>query len=146
MTSVYSQFKDTTQKTRIALLIDPDECSKENLKGRLAIANETNVNFVFLGGSLVTQSHLDDCIAWIKSETDIPLVLFPGNDSHISPNADAVLLLSLISGRNADLLIGKHVQSAPIIRQFAMAALDVGAFKLIVKRGMYYKDKVDKEG
>lgn len=130
METIYSRFINSSSSTQIALLIDPDECTQESAKERIEIANEVGVEFIFLGGSLVTHSHLEDCIDWIKCNTDIPLVLFPGNDSHISPKADAVLLLSLISGRNADLLIGKHVQSAPIIRQFKLEPIST-AYMLI---------------
>ncbi len=126
MATVYSQFTQKKDTPQIALLIDPDVCTQESIRSRMVIANAHKVDYIFLGGSLVMQSHLDDCLKWIKTETTIPVVLFPGNDSHIHPKADAVLLLSLISGRNADLLIGKHVQSAPIIRQFGLEAISTG--------------------
>lgn len=126
MTSVYSRFRSTTSKTQIALLLDPDECTQQTVQRRMEIANRLHVDFIFIGGSLVTSKQLDDCIAWVRSSTDLPLVLFPGNDSHISPEADAVLLLSLISGRNPDLLIGKHVQAAPLIRQYGLETISTG--------------------
>jgi putative glycerol-1-phosphate prenyltransferase len=124
--TVYQKFKSASSKPQIALLIDPDECTKESVKKRIEIANELNISFIFLGGSLVTNTHFEECIDWIKAETEIPVVLFPGNDNQISPKADAILLLSLISGRNADLLIGKHVHTAPLIRQFNLESISTG--------------------
>lgn len=67
---------------------------------------------IFLGGSLILQDRMDETIKLIREMTNIPIVLFPGNSQQIHPGADAILLLSLISGRNPDYLIGKHVESA----------------------------------
>ena len=72
---------------------------------------------VFVGGSLVISNRLNEVILQIKKNCNIPVLLFPGSPSQISRYGDALLYLSLISGRNADLLIGQHVISAPFIRQ-----------------------------
>lgn len=120
-------------KKKIALLIDPDKCTKKSLEKRLEIANITGVSFIFVGGSLLNYYLMDDCIRKIKSLTSIPVIIFPGNGMHISSEADAILFLSLISGRNADLLIGNHVHSAPIIRKFGLESIPTGY--MIVESG-----------
>jgi len=91
-----------------AVLIDPDKYDTRSLDLVMASANESHVDFIFVGGSLLTYDSLDETIQTIKSKTDIPVILFPGSIMQIHAKADALLLLSLISGRNPDLLIGNH--------------------------------------
>ena len=79
-----------------------------------------------MGGSLITDYVMGDVIAKIKSYTNIPVVLFPGNSLHIDSQADAILLLSLISGRNPEFLIGQHVISAPVLRKSGLEILPTG--------------------
>lgn len=81
--------------------------------------NDAKVDFVFVGGSLMVTQHLDECIQTFKSHSDIPVILFPGSPSQVSRYADALFYLSLISGRNPELLIGAHVVSAPMVDQAA---------------------------
>ncbi len=96
-----------------AILIDPDKVTQK-IAGHLAMqAQEAKADYIFFGGSLMVSNHVDACISAIKAETNIPVVLFPGNPNQISSYADALLYLSLVSGRNAELLIGAHVTSAP---------------------------------
>jgi putative glycerol-1-phosphate prenyltransferase len=123
---VYSAILQSRNKKKFALLIDPDSCSAGDLEVRLQRANDAGVDFVFLGGSLITRKNFDECVANIRRLSKLPLVLFPGNDSHIHPDADAVLFLSLISGRNPELLIGKHVHSAPLIRKMGLESIPTG--------------------
>lgn len=99
----------------IALLLDPDKTGKETLKKVLRIATESGTDYIFTGGSLSFRN-IDDLIADIKKNTSLPVVLFPGNLLQLSLRADIILLLSLISGRNAELLIGNHVTAAPYLR------------------------------
>ena len=80
----------------------------------------------FVGGSLVVSDHLDDCIAQIKKESSIPVILFPGSPSQLSKHADALLYLSLISGRNPELLIGQHVISAPFVKKSGLEIMPTG--------------------
>jgi putative glycerol-1-phosphate prenyltransferase len=117
-------FKKQGKKT--ALLIDPDKCKSQSLEERLAAASGAGTTFIFVGGSLLNYYLMDECVERIKRMTDIPVVLFPANGMHISPKADAILFMSLISGRNADLLIGNHVHSAPIIRKYGLEAIPTG--------------------
>ena len=80
----------------------------------------------FVGGSLVVSDHLDECIAQIKKESSIPVILFPGSPSQLSKYADALLYLSLISGRNPELLIGQHVISAPFVKKSGLEIMPTG--------------------
>lgn len=97
----------------IAVLIDPDKTTnKERLKILLDKAKFAGVNFLFIGGSEVSSKDFLDCLKTIKSLSEIPVVIFPGASNQISDQADGLLFLSLISGRNPDFLIGHQVQAA----------------------------------
>lgn len=102
-----------SQKGQIAVLIDPEKCSNfDALKSLLAKASFAKIDYIFVGGSTVTKDEFDSTIDFIKKHSSIPLVIFPGSSHQISEKADAILYLSLLSGRNPDYLIGHHVQSA----------------------------------
>lgn len=114
-------------KKSIAVLIDPDKADDlARLKHLVHLANENCVDFFFVGGSLITTPNLSEVIQTIKEDVHIPVVLFPGSSLQIDPSADAILFLSLISGRNPDLLIGQHVQAAPILKNNRMEVLPTG--------------------
>lgn len=100
----------------LAVLIDPDKYSDEALIHTIGICDTEGVDFIFTGGSLLMDNRLETLIGLIKENSNIPVVLFPGNGFQICELADGILLLSLVSGRNADLLIGQHVTSAPLLR------------------------------
>ena len=108
------------------MLIDPDKIMMGKLTSTIEIAEKANVDFIFIGGSLVVTSKLDEIILHIKKETSIPLVIFPGNPSQVSRYADGLLYLSLISGRNPDLLIGQHVVSVPMVRESGLEVISTG--------------------
>ena len=118
--------KKKTGKKAFAILIDPDKVSTTSLRTVVDLGNKANVDFFFVGGSLVITDHLDDCILQIKKESAIPVVLFPGSPSQISRHADALLYLSLISGRNPELLIGQHVVSAPFVKKSGLEIISTG--------------------
>jgi putative glycerol-1-phosphate prenyltransferase len=110
-----------------ALLIDPDKIKDQgNLVKLINIAVENRVNFFFVGGSLLTGNNMHQVIQLIKSNSQLPVVLFPGSNMHIDVSADAVLFLSLISGRNPDLLIGQQVIAAPILKRSNLEILPTG--------------------
>ena len=110
-----------------ALLIDPDKVhDRASLQRLVNMAIENEVDFFFVGGSLIVSDFLSGCISDIKSATDIPIILFPGNNQYIDLQSDAILYLSLISGRNPDLLIGQHVLSAPILKRSKMEVWPTG--------------------
>ncbi len=109
-----------------AVLIDPDKLDDASLKTTIKLAVDAKVDYFFVGGSLVVTDTLDKVVATIKSSCTIPVVLFPGSPDQITPKADALLYLSLISGRNPELLIGQHVISAPFVRQSGLEIMPVG--------------------
>lgn len=108
-----------TGRKGFAWLIDPDDVNSfEIFEDRLLEALRLKVDFIFLGGSLIQRNSINEIIRFIKkTEEQIPVVLFPGNSLQFSPMADAILFLSLISGRNSDLLIGQHVSIAPLLEK-----------------------------
>jgi phosphoglycerol geranylgeranyltransferase len=117
---IYTRLQEKQQANRkqIAVLLDPDSIgSEQELLHTLELCNSANVDLILVGGSLITNGFWDRCIELIKDKTKIPLVLFPGNIMQTHPKADAILFLSMISGRNPDLLIGKHVLAAPLLKK-----------------------------
>ena len=113
-------------KKALAILIDPDKLNEESLNQTIELAVKSKVDYFFVGGSLVVTDTLDTTVAAIKKQSSIPVILFPGSPDQITAKADALLYLSLISGRNAELLIGHHVVSAPFIRQSGLEIMSVG--------------------
>lgn len=111
---------------RLAVLLDPDKLPPEHLKRTVALAAEGGVHYFFIGGSLVVNDRLDALLDDIRRQCDIPLVLFPGNSFQLSYRADALLFLSLISGRNPELLIGQHVIAAPFLRISPLEIISTG--------------------
>ena len=90
------------------------------------MAGECYVDYFFVGGSLITQNNISKIISLIKKSSDIPVVIFPGNNMQICTQADAILFLSLISGRNPDLLIGQHVNVAPLLKRTSLEVIPTG--------------------
>ncbi len=116
----------TTGRAGMLLLIDPDKVSFDTLPGFIAEADAAGVDGYLVGGSLVLLPLLEQTIRAIKSITSRPVIIFPGGVHQISGEADALLFLSIISGRNADQLIGQHVIAAPIIRRLGLEAVSTG--------------------
>ncbi len=114
------------RQKQLAVLIDPDKQSPEQLEKTAKIAQKAGVDFLFVGGSLLTSDMLFHCVKTLKENSDIPVVLFPGNTYQIARNADAMLFLSLISGRNPDMLIGMHVLAAPYIKLSGLETISTG--------------------
>lgn len=109
--TIYRNFE--TIQNGIAVLIDPEKSDNgEILLELLKKAQFARVDYLFIGGSTVTRSEFENTVSFIKSNSSIPLVIFPGSAHQISPKADGLLYLSLLSGRNPDFLIGHHIQSA----------------------------------
>lgn len=117
--------KKNGQKS-FAILIDPDKITAVSLTSLIDLALAAKADYFLVGGSLVVSDNLDVCILAIKENCSIPIILFPGSPSQISKHADALLYLSLISGRNADLLIGQHVISAPFIKKSGLEIISTG--------------------
>lgn len=113
------------QKKLFALLIDPDHHTDESLMQLINKANNTNVDLIFIGGSLLNNC-IDHSTELLKKYTSIPVILFPGSLLQITSKADGILLLSLISGRNPDLLIGNHVIASAHIKRSGLEVLPTG--------------------
>jgi phosphoglycerol geranylgeranyltransferase len=109
----------------IGLLLDPDKAKSISLENILRIAGDSKVDYILAGGSL-TFSSVDILIDAIRKLCSIPIILFPGNLLQLTHNADAILLLSLISGRNPELLIGNHVIAAPYLKDAKEKLISVG--------------------
>jgi putative glycerol-1-phosphate prenyltransferase len=112
-------------KKSIALLLDPDKAKGESLRNILTTANESNTDYIFAGGSLTFNS-VDNLIDEVRNLSSIPVILFPGNLLQLTLKADRILLLSLISGRNSELLIGNHVIAAPYLKDAREKLVSVG--------------------
>lgn len=113
-------------KKSFAVLIDPDKVNTSMLDELIDLSLAAKVDYFLVGGSLVISTHLDDIVQYIKANCKIPVILFPGSPSQVSKYADALLYLSLISGRNAELLIGQHVVSAPFVKMSGLEILPTG--------------------
>jgi phosphoglycerol geranylgeranyltransferase len=101
------------KQAQLAVLIDPDKFNIQLIK----LANQCNVHYFFVGGSKLTNGNIEKTISIIKKHSKIPVIIFPGDEKQISAKANAVLFLSLLSGRNPDYLIGKQVLAAPFIKR-----------------------------
>lgn len=114
------------QRKQFSVLVDPDKTSVKELTRLCEACNKAGVDYFFVGGSLLVQDALNECISTLKANSNIPVVLFPGNPLQMSPLADAILFLSLISGRNAEMLIGNHVIAAPILKNYNIEVIPTG--------------------
>lgn len=113
-------------KKGFAVLIDPDCLRLSQVEKLLSASKRGCPDYFFVGGSLLVDDHLEDTLLFIREHSPVPIVLFPGSPMQISRHADAILLLSLISGRNADLLIGQHIIAAPYLRASGLEILPTG--------------------
>lgn len=125
---IFSQLKTSKKvsKKLFAVLVDPDKTDERSAKVIAEASAEAGVDFLFVGSSLLMNSSLDSCLQTLRKHCAIPLVLFPGNTLQISSYADAILFLSLISGRNADMLIGKQVLAAPLLKTSSLEVISTG--------------------
>lgn len=123
-TNLVKRIKEGKQFT---LLIDPDEHDTAGILKLVELAKATPVNYIFVGGSLISSlSFFEKAIQIIKENTSIPVVIFPGNYTQISSYADAILLLNLISGRNPDYLIGQHVMASKTLKKSNLEIIPTG--------------------
>lgn len=114
------------QEKQFAVLIDPDKLKMNNVDRIIRLAESASVDCFFVGGSLVVNDVMNDCIKMIRDISNIPIIIFPGSTLQINYTADAILFLSLISGRNAELLIGRHVESAPMLHRSPLEVISTG--------------------
>jgi putative glycerol-1-phosphate prenyltransferase len=126
--TVYEGLMQSRQsgKKKLAILIDPDKMRLGRLDQVVDLAVRYKADYFFIGGSLIVHPQLEQCIQLIRQRCQVPLVLFPGSTYQLSNKADAILFLSLVSGRNPDLLIGQHVVAAPYLRRSNLEVLPTG--------------------
>lgn len=126
--SIHSTITKSMQANQklFAVLIDPDDTSTKNISRLVELAEKAGVDFFFIGGSLMTKTNFSSVIHELKQNTEIPLVIFPGSIFQIDGEADALLFLSLISGRNPDFLIGQHVHAAPHLKKSSLEIISTG--------------------
>ncbi|HLO56382.1 MAG TPA: geranylgeranylglyceryl/heptaprenylglyceryl phosphate synthase [Saprospiraceae bacterium] len=126
--TIYQQFLDAKNngEKKFVVLIDPDKVRLGKIQKVLEMSVEAGVDYFFIGGSLVVNDMLDYVLKSMKEMCHIPMILFPGNSFQLSYKADGLLFLSLISGRNADLLIGKHVITAPFLKMSPLEIISTG--------------------
>ena len=125
---IYSAIKGKSQnkEKQFVVLVDPDKPTDSEIKRLAMKSNKAGADYFFVGGSLLTNNNLDQCIKILKENADIPVVLFPGNTLQMSNKADAFLFLSLISGRNPEMLIGRHVIAAPYLKLSKLEVISTG--------------------
>lgn len=114
------------KKKLLAVLIDPDKMAIEMVSGFIENVNKSIATHIFIGGSSVADNASEKLVKEIKSFTDLPVILFPGDVNQITNKADALLFLSLISGRHPDYLIGKHVESVSKLRKTNLEIIPTG--------------------
>jgi phosphoglycerol geranylgeranyltransferase len=126
--TIYNSFVEAKQhgQKKFVVLIDPDKLKVSNIDRVLYLATEAKVDCIFLGGSLVVTDMMAQCIESIRKGINAPIVIFPGDIGQINTEADAILFLSLISGRNPELLIGKQVIAAPLLKKSPLEVISTG--------------------
>ncbi len=107
-------------------LLDPDRLSVEELEHRADLSVDVGADAILIGTSLMFNAHYAECFARIKARVSIPVISFPGGASQVVPTADALLFLSMISGRNPEFIIGEHVRAAPLLREYGVEAIPTG--------------------
>ncbi len=123
--NIYKQLSATNIK-QFAVLIDPDKLTVDRGRELAIHCSESGVDYIFIGGSLLIHNTLEELITVIKAACNIPVILFPGSTMQISSLADGILFLSLISGRNPEMLIGKHVVAAPYLKESNLEIIPTG--------------------
>ena len=118
--------KNNSGRKSFAVLLDPDNLDEQGCLDIIQRCNTHAVDYIFVGGSLVTKTNQASLIRYIKKNTAIPVILFPSSSLHIDSQADGILLLSLISGRNPEFLIGQHVIAAPLLKASQLKIIPTG--------------------
>ena len=113
----------SNDKQEIAILIDPDKFSKDNTEALKKISDKLSPSYFFVGGSYMEKGNLDVSVRILKAHFDLPVIIFPGDHAQISPSADAILFLSLLSGRNPEYLIGQQVKAAPAVKKSGLKVI-----------------------
>ncbi len=125
---IYKEFcaRKEERNSGFAVLADPDKMAPSDMTGLAKLCMDAQADYLFVGGSLLTDHQVETCVRYFKQACDIPVILFPGSPLQVTPHADALLYLSLISGRNPELLIGQHVVSAPLVKSSGLEVIATG--------------------
>lgn len=128
MKTIYNQIVNSrhVNKKLLAILIDPDKIDLSAIKNISEKINQSPATHIFVGGSSFSGNHLDDLILTLKQNTNLTIILFPGNPSQISDKADGILFLTLLSGRNPDYLIEHHINAVPILKKTNLEIISTG--------------------
>lgn len=126
MNNIYSEIVASKDKKLLAILIDPDKVSVEKITDLVSKINSSPATHLFVGGSSYDGNHLDELIATLKQNTSLPILLFPGNPSQISNQADGILFLTLLSGRNPDYLIEHQINAVPFLKKTNLEIISTG--------------------
>ncbi len=125
---IYEQLVQKKQQRQklFAVLLDPDNLTPAACEQLILLSHTYSIDYFLVGGSLVTTTNQGPLISLLKQKSPVPVILFPSSNLHIDPQADGILLLSLISGRNPEFLIGQHVISAPILKASQLQIIPTG--------------------
>lgn len=128
METIYQTILNAKSARRklLAILLDPDKINWDNFSHLIAKINASPATCLFIGGSQVFSNKIDELIVNLKKQCVLPVILFPGDPSQISLHADAILFLSLLSGRNPDFLIGHQLKAAPILKASNLEIIPTG--------------------
>ena len=126
--SVLSKLNDCVEKkgAGFIVLIDPDKKNDKNIDQLVEKANQNGVDAIFVGGSIMMDRLYHKRVERIKSISEIPVILFPGGVNQINKHYDAMLFMSLLSGRNSHYLIGEQVIAAPIVKDYEIETIPTG--------------------
>lgn len=125
---VYQQIVSAKKDNRklLSILLDPDKIDLNTLPELCNKINQSPATHVFVGGSIVEANIIDELILVLKQKINLPIILFPGNPSQISEKAEAILFLTLLSGRNPDYLIEHQVNAVPILKKTQLEVISTG--------------------
>jgi phosphoglycerol geranylgeranyltransferase len=126
--SVYQSLLNrlNSQKANHLVLIDPDRKNDSLIPDLVAEVNESGADAILVGGSLIMDSTFEERVKAIKNASDVPVILFPGASNQLTREADAILFMSLLSGRNPQYLIGEQVQAAPVVKHMGLETIPTG--------------------
>ncbi len=125
MKNIYKYLLETCERKGAGhiVLIDPDRKNDGSFETYVEIVNNSGADAIFIGGSLMMDGQFHERVAKIKALSNVPIIFFPGGANQLNEHYDAILFMSLLSGRNPQYLIGEHVKSAPIIFNMKLEAI-----------------------
>ena len=142
---IYQEILNAKQKNQklLAILIDPDKVATAHVSELAATINESPATHIFVGGSSFDGHHLDEIIVELKEKVSLPIILFPGNPSQISAEADGILFLMLLSGRNPDYLVEHQINAVPFLEKTSLEIISTG-YILIESGGETAVERISK--